>query len=106
MRYSECQISGPAAKKIGSGCCSRFGPKLLTPFVAQDFHFPADLDHSRRDTLIFFDDASNGSRDRALADEALHLVIGAQAQNLFAATVSVPISESEENDVGMALISD
>jgi len=99
MRYSECQISGPAAKKIGSGCCSRFGPKLLTPFVAQDFHFPADLDHSRRDTLIFFDGASNGSRDRALADEALQLLIGAQAQHLFAATGSVPLSEIEENDV-------
>src|SRR5207245_4821180 len=69
----------------------------------QDFHFPADLDHSRRDTLIFFDGASNGSRDRALADEALQLLIGAQAQHLFAATGSVPLSETEENDVEYAL---
>src|SRR5438477_2944148 len=103
MRYSECQISGPASKKIGSGCCSRFGPKLLTPFVAQDFHFRADLDHSRRDALIFFDGASNGSRDRALADEALQLLVGAQAQHLFAATGSVPLPEIEENDVEQAL---
>ena len=88
-----------SGQKIGSGCCSRFGPKLLTPFVAQDLHFRADLDHSRRDTLIFFDRASNGSRDRALADEALQLLIGAQAQHLFAATGSVPLPEIEENDV-------
>ena len=86
-----------SGQKIGSG--SRLRPKLLTPFVAQDFHFPADLDHSRRDTLIFFDGAGNGSRDRALADEALQLLIGAQAQHLFAATGSVPLPEIEENDV-------
>jgi hypothetical protein len=88
-----------SGQKIGSGRSSRLRPKLLTPFVAQDFHFRADLDHSRRDTLIFFHGAVNGSRDRPLADEALQLLIGAQAQHLFAATGSVPLPEIEENDV-------
>ena len=89
--------------KEKSGRSSRLGPKPRVPFGTQEFHFRADLDHSRPDALIFFDDARNGSCDRTLADEALQLFVGAQAQHLFAATGSIPFTEIEKNDIEQAL---
>src|SRR5438309_7191443 len=99
---SPYDVERPAQTKLRSGRSSRLGPKPRVPFGTQEFHFRADLDHSRPDALIFFDDARNGSCDRTLADEALQLLVGAQAQHLFAATGSVPLPEIEENNVKQA----
>jgi len=94
-------VERPAQTKEESG--RRLGPKPRVPFGTQEFHFRADLDHSRPDALIFFDDARNGSGDRTLADEALQLLVGAQAQHLFAAAGSIPFPEIEKNDIEQAL---
>jgi len=40
---------------------------------------------------------------RTLADEALQLFVGAQAQHLFAAAGSIPFPEIEKNDIEQAL---
>ena len=100
---SQSDVERPAQTKEESGRRSRLGPKPRVPFGAQEFHFRADLDHSRPDALIFFDDARNGSCDRTLADEALQLFVGAQAQHLFAAAGSIPFPEIEKNDIEQAL---
>ncbi len=80
-----------------------FSQMFLTPVGPQNFHLRAQRDHARGDTLIFFGDTGHRSRDRALADEALKLFIGAQAQHLFPATGRIPFPEIEENDVEQAL---
>jgi hypothetical protein len=92
-----------SGQKIGSEAGSGFGPKPRAPFGPQDFHFRADRDHSLRHTLIFFSGARNGSRDRTLVDEALQLLVGAQAQHLFAPAGNIPLPEIEENDIEQAL---
>jgi len=67
-----------------------FSQMFLTPVGPQNFHLRAQRDYARGDTLIFFGDTGHRSRDRALADEALKLFIGAQAQHLFPSTGSIP----------------
>ena len=96
-------VERPAQTKEESGRSRRLGPKPRVPFGTQKFHFRADLDHSRPDALIFFDGPRNGSCDRTLADEALQLFVGAQAQHLFAAAGSIPFPEIEKNDIEQAL---
>jgi hypothetical protein len=100
---SPYDVERPAQTKEESGRSGRLGPKPRVPFGTQEFHFRADLDHSRPDALIFFDDARNGSCDRTLADEALQLFVGAQAQHLFAAAGSISFPEIEKNDIEQAL---
>src|SRR5713226_334861 len=66
-----------------------FSQEFLTPLGTQDFHLRFEPDHARRDSFIFFGNAGDRSRYRALIDQALELFIRTQAQHFFAATGSV-----------------
>src|SRR5438132_12094474 len=76
-----------------------FSQEFLTPLGTQDFHLRFEPDHARRDSFIFFGDAGDRSRYRALIDQALELFIRTQAQHFFAATGSVSFPKIKQDDV-------
>src|SRR5450759_2985903 len=75
-----------------------FSQEFLTPLGTQDFHLRFEPDHARRDSFIFFGDAGDRSRYRALIDQALKLFIRTQAQHFFAATGSVSFPKIKQDD--------
>jgi len=76
-----------------------FGEEPLAPFRADNFHLGIERDKSNPDSFIFFRDTCDRSRDRALADEALELLISTQAQHLLAATGRVSRPEIEQDNI-------
>src|SRR4029453_6196373 len=77
--------------------------KLLTPLVTQEFQLRSQRDHARSDAPIFFCDPGDRSIDRAPVNEALKLLINAQAQHLFAPAGSISFSKIEQDDVEQGL---
>src|SRR5438045_1170722 len=73
------------------------------PLVTQERQLRSQLHHARSDALIFFGDPGDRSIDRAPVNEALKLLINAQAQHLFAPAGSVSLSKIEQDDVEQGL---
>src|SRR4051812_41468618 len=86
-----------------SGACLICGGSLrenaLVPVGAQDFHLGAQDRQAGGDPFVFFGGPSDRSIDGALVDQTLKLLVGAQAEHLFASAGGVSLPEIEEKNI-------